>query len=117
MRGRAAFFFCASLTLLLGFTLVPGCTGDADGDSGEGPPVVRLQEGEYLYLYHVITGTESLYHLPRDPRRLKNLAAERPELAMSLRRTLERKIGVSDLSELRDENGRSLNALRGLGYL
>ncbi|MHC4470656.1 MAG: hypothetical protein ACYS99_06790 [Planctomycetota bacterium] len=81
------------------------------------PSVLEIQEDGLFYTYHVPTDSEALFDLHRDPQRLKNIIGSRGPDAAKLHRALERKLGIDDLRDLLDPADKTVEALRGLGYL
>jgi len=82
------------------------------------PHVLLIEEGDLLYTYHLLSGTEALFDVRRDPNHLRNLCPVRPEEAVALRMALTRKMGVADLLELRERSCNPLmKTLQGLGYI
>ena len=82
------------------------------------PPVLTLEEGEYLYTYHVLSGTEALFQPKDDPHLVRNLARQRPDDALALRLKLSRNLGVTDLPDIRERRTDLLRQrLVSLGYL
>ncbi|MFN7973837.1 MAG: hypothetical protein U0166_16060 [Acidobacteriota bacterium] len=81
-------------------------------------PGVVVWHGDGLeYSYHVLTGTEALFDLKEDPRRLVNLAESRKETTRRLRAELEAHLRVRSLDELRQADKEKIARLRSLGYL
>lgn len=83
----------------------------------ESPSLLKIQDRNLLFTYHVPTDTEGLFDLSKDPKCLHNLVNSRPADAARLRRALERRLGVRDLREMLNPNDRTVQTLRGLGYL
>ena len=76
-----------------------------------------MDEGSLRYTYHLVSGTEALFDIERDPRCLVNLARERPEEVRRLSRALADQLEVGSLEELRDLHQETIDRLRALGYL
>ena len=97
-------------------TAVAVDTGAA-GETAQAPVVLR-QDGEgFRYTYHVPTGAEALFEIAVDPHELHDVRRLHPDAARALRQTLERRIGVRSLGELRPSNGAAAERLHRLGYL
>lgn len=79
--------------------------------------VVQLTEGAYQYTFHLVTGTEALFNLEKDPRALKNLAREQPERTERLRLRLLDEMKVGSLEDLRSSEQDTIDRLKALGYL
>jgi hypothetical protein len=88
------------------------------GAPSELPPVLVVEDGDLVYTYHRLSGTEALFEKKVDPRQLHNLARLRPDDATALRLKLAMKLGVADLRELTEPRTDDLrNHLVSLGYL
>ena len=82
------------------------------------PHVLTIEEGDLLYTYHMLSGTEALFDVQEDPNLLRNLCRVRPVDAVALRRELSTRFGVVDLQELREKSRDPLlERLQSLGYL
>ncbi len=76
-----------------------------------------IESDGFRYEYHVPTGAEALYEVAGDPRCLKDVLAANRERGTSLRRELERRVGVGDLGDLRCRYEDTIRRLHALGYL
>jgi hypothetical protein len=108
----ATIVFCA-----LVLTAGGGGTGARRAAPAAAGAILVERSGAWEYTYHVVTGSEALFDLGSDPRRLRNLVRAEPELADSLRESLETRLGVSDLSALLAPDDPRRRALRAMGYL
>jgi len=111
--------FCAGFILVCGVLLLsPGCGVEREAvESATSLHVLRYERDGLLYTYHVLTETEALFDLDGDPRCLENLKLIRWRDAVTLRRWLERELGVASLRELKDAEDPVLLRLKSLGYL
>jgi hypothetical protein len=83
----------------------------------ETPAVLAIDHDGYCYTYHVVTGSEALFDVTRDPERLINLLSDRPLVGRRLRGLLEEREKVEDLGVLRGSYRTEIADLRTLGYL
>jgi len=82
------------------------------------PHVLTIEEGDLLYTYHMLSGTEALFDVREDPNHVRNLCRVRTDDAVALRRELSTRFGVVDLRELREKSRDPLmERLQSLGYL
>jgi len=82
------------------------------------PHLLTIEQGDLLYTYHLLTGTEALFDVKEDPDHIRNLCRSRPDDAVAMHLKLARKMGVADLSEFRDQRSDPLRErLESLGYL
>ena len=80
------------------------------------PSVVSCERDGMRYEFHVPTGGERLTDPANDPNGLVNLVRDRPDVAAACRRDLAKRLGVSDISELRAEYADTVRRLHTLGY-
>lgn len=64
------------------------------------PGVYTLREGNLLYSYHRLSNSDSLFNLVNDPGCRHNLAPRMVRETSDFRRSLSRRLGVVDLSDL-----------------
>ena len=82
------------------------------------PHVLSIEEGGYLYTYHVLSRTEALFDATDDPKRLRNLSRSRPNETALLRGKLARRLGLAELTDLDETDVDPLRAkLKSLGYM
>jgi hypothetical protein len=108
------------LVVGIGITVAAATTMHASADRADTlqPPVVSWDDdGGYRYEYHIPTGTEFLYDVNADPRGLVNLIAREGTRAARCRHSLETKLSVQNLEELRAPYAEKIKRLRALGYL
>jgi hypothetical protein len=79
--------------------------------------VLEIRSGDLKYTYHVVSGTEGLFDLSRDPGMLTNQVRASWREGLLLRRRLERSLGVASLSETRPTGERDYEIMRGHGYV
>ncbi len=122
---------CAVVAFGVGAALATGTTGApsidvravearASSDAAADDPsaaVVSIDADGFRYAYHVTTGTEALFDLRDDPRQLRDVLPEHPELAKSLRRAVEERLHVESLDALRRRHADTIRRLQSLGYL
>ena len=70
----------------------PDDDASASTDLAQPPPILRYEADGLRFMYHVPTGSESLFDLAADPGCLNNLALERPEETQRLRAALEQEL-------------------------
>jgi hypothetical protein len=79
--------------------------------------MVECEQNGFRYSYHAPTGTEGLYETGPGARSRLNVIADHRDLARDMRRTLETKLHVGSLDELRAAYADSIRRLQQLGYL
>lgn len=113
-RVGSVLILLAAVTLSI---VACGPSPSRDGASADAAPVLSVERDGLLFTYHVLTNTEGLFDLQRDPRLLNNLAETRASDAERLRGVLCQELGVGDLAELCDPDDPERARLRSLGYL
>jgi hypothetical protein len=71
----------------------------------------------FRYEYHAPTGTEGLYELRTLREPPVDVLAAHPEIAARCRTSLQKKLGVANLDELRAAHADTIRRLKALGYL
>ena len=79
--------------------------------------IVRIDLDGLRYSFQPVTGDEALFDLESDPDCLVNLAADRFDDVIRLRRRMLDELGVPDLATLREPHAEAIERLRSLGYL